>query len=40
VIQKSPLEKGDKGGCKITVEKNTTPPETPFVKGDLVAAVP
>jgi len=33
-MQKSPLEKGGKGGCKIIPEK-TQPPESPFVKGDL-----
>ena len=39
--KKSPLKKGDRGGCKIVLVKmgnsqgKTQPPESPFVKGDL-----
>ena len=33
-MQKSPLEKGARGGCKIT-QKKYNPLKSPFVKGDL-----
>ena len=34
---KSPLEKGEQGGCKNSGK--TQPPESPFIKGDLVVLI-